>query len=422
MKERIINIAFIATFTLLILFSPFYYSGDDPTIFLTIIQVLFFVLLAVYLILNVKKTIAKYKDKKLSEEEGVIRSSSSILSILIGILFGFLIMLVINPVESVPGLFTILTSAFKDVKSIGMMITFSVPFILTGLSVAFAFRTGLFNIGASGQYTVGALAAVFVGYKWEALGDISPLLHWGTAILFAAIAGALWGAIPGLLKAYRNVNEVVTSIMSNYIAIYIRSIVIAKYMFNQATAAAHYPQATAINPSLNLDLFFGYSKLDIGIIIAILVTIGLHIILNKTVFGYELRAVGFNRHASRYAGINEKRSILLSMMIAGAVAGLAGGLFYLSEGIRLPIQESLEGAGFTGIAISLLGLSEPIGVLFAGLFYGALQVGGFFLQKYSFTPEIIDIIISIVIYLSALSIFFRMVITKYFKKRERDEK
>ena len=355
---------------------------------------------------------------KASESKLLVDVAGSIIAILIGLLFGLLLMLIVNPGQAFGGFFVILRGGFRTVKSFGDMVYFSVPIILTGLSVAFAFRTGLFNIGATGQLTMGAYTAVFIGVKWVGLGEFSPFLHWLFAILGAMLAGALWGSIPGLLKAYRNVNEVVSSIMLNYVAMYLNSLLIIRYIYNRDYARALAPQSTAVTPLMNLEYLFPSSSISGGIVVAIIVVIILQIVLNKTTFGFELKAVGFNRNASKYAGMNSKRNIVYAMVISGAVAGLAGGLMYLVDGKFLQPVFMLIPEGFTGIAISLLGLSSPIGVLLAGLFYGSLKQGGFYLQLYSFTPEIIDIIIAVIIYASALGLFLQKFVIRAMKKRE----
>ncbi len=357
-------------------------------------------------------------DFKAAESTTLVNILGSVIAILTGLLFGFVLMLIINPNQAIDGFFTILEGGFRNIESLGDMIYFSVPLILTGLSVAFAFRTGLFNIGASGQLTIGAFVAVYIGVRWGALADIHPLLHWLAAILFATIAGGLWGAIPGLLKAYRNVNEVVASIMLNYVAMYINTVLIRNFIYNPDFARALDIKPSAASPTFNLDLLFPDSSINAGIIVALIVVLILHIILNKTTFGYELKAVGLNRDAAKYAGMNAKRNIVISMIISGAVAGLAGALLFLVQGKHLTPVNTILTEGFTGIAISLLGLSSPIGVLLAGLFYGSLQQGGYFLQLYDYKPEIIDIIIAVIIYASALGLFLQKFVLKGLKASE----
>jgi len=354
-----------------------------------------------------------------------------ITAVLMGFALGIVIMIVTgrNPLD----IFTSLIKAtigidFSNIfdgtgkifnpRYIGEWIVFSMPIILTGLSVAFAFRTGLFNIGASGQFTMGAFVAIFIGVKWGFIADINPLLHWFVAVLFAVIVGGIWGAIPGYLKAFNNVNEVVSSIMLNYIAMYINVLMIKKYIYNTAYNRTYDILSSAETPGLNLQHLFPNSSINGGIVVAILTVYLLHVILNKTTFGFELKAVGLNKSAAKYAGMNSKVNIVKSMAIAGGVAGLAGALTYLVAGKFLIPETVILSQGFTGIAISLLGLSSPIGVLFAGLFFGYLQQGGYYLQLLDFKPEIIDIIIAVIIYLSALSLFIQKFVIKGLKRRD----
>lgn len=350
------------------------------------------------------------------ESPMAIRILASVMAIVGGLLVGFMIMLVLDPGRSFAGISTILFGVFRNgLRSIGNMLYYAVPIILTGLSVAFAFRTGLFNIGATGQLTFGAFFAVYVGVNWTFLGDF----HWVVAVLVGGLAGGFFGMIPGLLKAYRNVNEVVASIMLNYVAMFFVTLMIKETIYNQQSARALGPAPSAILPKGFLDGLFNGSSVNYGIFIALIVTVILHIILSKTTFGYQLKSVGYNRDASRYAGMNEKRNIILAMTIAGAVSGLAGAVLFLVPGKFMTIQNSLLQEGFTGIAVSLLGLSSPIGVFLAGLFYGTLEIGGFYLQVTTrFVPELIEIIIAAIIYMSALALFFQALLYAFFKKRK----
>lgn len=355
---------------------------------------------------------------KYAESTTVVSILGALSAVAIGLLFGLIIMLFVNPSNSLSAFFVILRGGFNNIKSFGNMFYFSVPIILTGLSVAFAFRTGLFNIGASGQFTVGAFAAIFIGVRWGFLGDISPLLHWSIAVLFAGIAGGIWGAIPGFLKAYRNVNEVVTSIMLNYVAMYIVSSLISLYV-SAGNTFSRSVRSTAATPTLNLDVLFPGSSINAGIVVALIIALILHVVLSKTRFGYELKAVGFNRDAARYAGMNAKRLIVYSLMISGAVAGIGGAMGYLILGKTMSTAAILNPEGFTGIAISLLGLSQPIGVFIAGIFYGSLQQGGNLMQRYGMSEEIISIIIAVIIYASALALFLQKFVIRRLKSVER---
>lgn len=347
---------------------------------------------------------------------------SSVFAIVIGLLVGLVVLLLCNPAQAIPGFITILTGAFTHgLKGVGQVFYYATPIILTGLSVGFAFKTGLFNIGTPGQFIVGGFGAVYVGILWTNLGQG----HWAVALLASVLFGALWGLIPGLLKAYFNVNEVISSIMMNYIGMYMVNWIVKSYkpMFNNLRNESRNVAATAVIPKMGMDKLFPGSSVNGGIVIAIIVVILIYIVLNKTTFGYELKAVGFNKDASKYAGINEKKSIIMSMVIAGAIAGLAGGLLYLAgTGKHIEVKDVLASEGFTGISVALLGLSHPIGVLFAGIFIAYLTAGGFYLQLFEFSTEIIDIIVAVIIYFSAFALIVKSLIAKVKKNKDgRDE-
>ena len=362
-----------------------------------------------------------HKIKQLFNGEGIVNFSSSIMAIVCGLLFGFVILLISNPSQAVNGFMMILQGGFTDgMKGVGDVLYYSTPIIMTGLSVGFAFKTGLFNIGASGQFTAGAFAAVYVGVKWTFLpGGI----HWIVCLLAAILAGAIMGSIPGLLKAFFNVNEVITAIMMNYIGMYVVNLAIRTTIYdslkNQSMAVAQSAQL----PKAGMDVLFPGASINIGILIAILCVILIYVILNKTTFGYELKACGLNPDASKYAGINEKRNIVLSMVIAGALSGLGGALLYLAgSGKYLQVLDVIANEGFSGISVALLGLSNPIGIFFSGLFIGHITVGGYNMQLFDFVSEAIDIIIAAIVYCGALSLLFKTFIHKMQMKRAKKEK
>ncbi len=352
--------------------------------------------------------------KKKFDYTGVL---SSVFAIIIGLLVGFVILMICNPQQGVPGFLTILTGAFTHgAKGVGQVFYYSTTIILTGLSVGFAFKTGLFNIGASGQFIVGGFGAVYVGIMCENLGS----MHWVVALLAGVVFGAIWGLVPGLLKAFFNVNEVISAIMMNYIGMYAVNWFVKSYkpIFNNIRNESKPVLDTAEIPKMGLDKLFPESSVNGGFIIAVLAVILVYIILEKTTFGYELKAVGFNRDASRYAGINEKKSIVLSMAIAGAIAGLSGACLYLAgTGKHIEIVDVIADEGFTGISVALLGLCHPIGILFSGIFIAYLTAGGFYLQLFEFSTEIIDIIVAIIIYFSAFALIVKMLIQKFGKNR-----
>lgn len=342
---------------------------------------------------------------------------SSIFAIIIGLLFGYIVLLIANPEEANAGFMQIISGALQDdMKGIGQVLYYATPIMLTGLSVAFAFKTGLFNIGTPGQFIVGAYAGVFVGIRCTYLGSF----HWIVALLVAMIAGAVWAFVPGVLKAFCNVNEVISSIMMNYIGMYLVNYLVKAdtLMFNTLKNESNPVASSALTPSFGLDKVFEGSTVGGGIIIAIIAVIIIYIVLNKTTFGYELKAVGFNREASKYAGINEKRGIILSMVIAGLLAGLAGGILYLSgSGKYIQVVDVLATEGFNGIPVALLGLSNPIGVAFAAIFIAYIMQGGFYLQLYAFPTEVIDIIIAVIIYFSAFALILQSTYSNFIKKR-----
>ncbi|MEG0911711.1 MAG: ABC transporter permease, partial [Ruthenibacterium sp.] len=307
---------------------------------------------------------------QLTQKAGFSSFLSSLLAIACGLLVGFVILLISDPFNAFGGFLSILVGALSDLKSVGQVLYMATPIILTGLSVGFANKTGLFNIGGAGQFIVGAYAAVLVGVKCT---FIPGALLWVCCLLASMCAGALWGLVPGILKALCNVNEVIACIMMNYIGMYGVNFLITLTMFdslkNQSMTVA--PHANA--PKLGMDQIFRHgssaSSVNAGIFIAILAGIFIYFLIEKTKFGYELKACGYNRDAAKYAGINEKRSIILSMVIAGALAGLGGACLYLAgAGKGIEVVDVLAAEGFNGIPVALLGLNNPIGIIFAGIF------------------------------------------------------
>ena len=370
------------------------------------------------------------KFRKFLDSRGFVNAASSILAIAAGLLVGLVILLVSNPSEALPGLWVILQGGFGGgAKGVGQVLYFATPIIMTGLSVGFAFKTGLFNIGTPGQFIVGAFTAIYIGVKWTFLPGA---LHWIVALLGATLAGGLWALIPGVFKAFFNVNEVISSIMMNYIGMYGVNYLVKQTIYDSLKALSQNVAPTAVLPKAGLDQIFynvsgagnvhDASTVNCGILIAIAMAVVMYIILNKTTFGYELKACGYNRFASRYAGINEKRNIVLSMVISGMLAGLGGGLLYLSgaNGRRIKVVDVLAAEGFNGIPVALLGLSNPLGIIFSGLFISHITQGGNYLQRLDFVPEIIDIIIAAIIYCSALALIFKNLVVRLTggKKRE----
>ncbi len=356
-------------------------------------------------------------------KKGMISVLASVISILIGLLFGLLLLIIVNPAMAFPKFGELLTAGVSSLPKLAKVLYQAAPLIMTGLAVAFAFKTGLFNIGASGQYTVGAFCALACAIIFQ--------MPWWICLVASLVAGAVWGFFPGLFKSLFNVNEVITSIMFNWIGMMAVNLLCMNLKnaegklvmlpvawvsspIKDRTAALSYANPSAMIPKMGLDKLFESNYMNISIFIAALVAVLLWVILNRTTFGYELKACGYNKNASLYAGINAKRNIVLSMVISGAMAGLGGGLYYLAGTADYTIQKTLLAMGFNGISVALLATSNPIGTIFSALFISYIQVGGESLQPV-YAKEMIDIIIAVIIYLSAFALLTKTIISKYIR-------
>jgi simple sugar transport system permease protein len=349
----------------------------------------------------------------ISKKQSRVAIASSILAIMAGLFIGFIIMFLFNPMNSFRGIFLMLGGwLFRDniLRDVGRWLFTTGPLILTGLSVGFAFKTGLFNIGATGQYTLGLYVAIMVGTYGEMLGPF----QWVIAMLAGMFAGSIVGLLNGFLKAKFNVHEVITSIMFNYIVMYMVNSLIKNdlnvFDFERSITRTINPQSFL--PTLGLRTIFPGSNIDIGILIAIGVAILVWVILFKTSFGFELQVTGTNRFAAKYSGINEMKAIMLSMMIAGAIAGLGGTLYALASGSRnlgtfYEPADILIPTGFEGIAVALLGMSHPIGTIFSASYITFIQTGGQFMQGLGIKIEIIEVIIASILYCSAIALIFK---------------
>ena len=347
---------------------------------------------------------------RLASSEAFLSVAASLICIVIGLLLGTVVLAIINAEHAVgDGLMVILQSGLKSPRNMGTVLANAAPLVMTGLSVGFAFKTGLFNIGAAGQYTLGAVSALYCAIVLQ--------LPWYLCLLAAMVLGAIWGAIPGFFKAYLNINEVITSIMFNWIGLYmVNDIMYGKGqspMYDLSTTKTYSLRKVAqgsMIPSYGMSDHFGkLQSVTIAIFIAIFLAILVYVILNKTTFGYELKACGFNKNAAQYAGINDKRNIILSMTIAGALAGVGAGLYYLSTVAEWnpQVSTSLPAIGFNGISAALLACSNPIGTIFSSLFISYITVGGTKLSTQYYTKEIADVITALIIYLCAFSMLFK---------------
>ena len=357
--------------------------------------------------------------KKRTMPKGALNLTASLVSILAGLLVGFILLMIFNFDKALYGFGNIIFTGLRSPDRFAKVLYTAAPLLMTGLSVGFAFKTGLFNIGASGQYTVGAVLSLVGAIMWQ--------LPWYACILLGMAGGAVWGAIPGICKALFNVNEVITSIMFNWIGLFAANLFLynSPQMLANAwgainkdrTAALSAANPGAILPKMGMDQAMGSNYMNIAIFIAIIAAFIMWYVLQKTTFGYELKACGYNRNASRYAGINDKRNIVLSMVIAGALSGIGGALYYLSGTGQFTMGQMLLTMGFNGIPIALLAASHPLGTILSSLFIGYIQVGGEALQP-EFAKEIIDIIIAAIIYLSAFSLLMRELILRARLSRE----
>ena len=388
------------------------------------------------------------------EKEGTKRVLSSLISILIGLFVGAIVVVIVGLTKD-----TITTQGIADgVKlifagilctgrnaagqlswgfhgqALGNMLFRAMPLIMTGLSVAVANKTGLFNIGAPGQYLMGTMASLMI-----ALGIPCSAMPgwciWLLAFLGGMLAGAVWGSIPGMLKAFLNINEVLACIMTNWLAANIvtwgfdvsnfkniventKSGYVYKTSFGltEVDGAWTYVSGNGVaTAKLGLDKIFSGSQVNAGILVAIAFAIAMYILMNKTTLGYQLKACGSNRHAARYAGINDKRNIVLSMAIAGSLSAAGASLYWLSGNTEFfwSTYQSLPATGFNGIPVALLAVNNPIGVIFSGMFMAMLDIVGQNLTGYTaYNEYITDVIISVIVYLSAFSLVIQTMLPK----------
>ncbi len=413
------------------------------------------------------------KVRTLWNKDGTKSVLASLISILIGLLAGSVLVLIMGLVTPSLGLsgawdgirllflgiFSTgrdnagaLTFGFNSV-SIGNMLFRATPLILTGLSVGVAYKTGLFNIGAPGQYLMGTASTLVIALTIPA-GSLPGPVIWLLAFLGGVLAGALWGCIPGLVKAFLNINEVLACIMTNWIAGNIVTAIFdnsrfcntmettktgyiykttfglmeagaadkVAYVDGAGTAWTYADGAGVATAKMGLDKLFPGSQINGGILIAILIAVGVYVLMTKTTLGYQLKACGANRHASRYAGINDKRNIVLSMAIAGALSGAAASLYYLSGNTEFYWQsayQTLPAIGFNGIPVALLAACNPIGTILTGCFMSMLNIVGLQMRNLTAYNEYIsDVIIAVIVYLSAFSLVIKMALSGRGKKRK----
>ena len=385
----------------------------------------------------------------LYEKEGTQKLLASLLSIIIGLAVGAVVVMIVGfskknigaqgVWDGVQIIFAGILSTGREAgkltwgynpQALGNMLFRATPLVMTGLSVAIANKTGLFNIGAPGQYLMGTMATLMIALGIPA-GTLPAWLIWVLAFVGGMLAGAIWGAIPGALKAFLNINEVLACIMTNWLAANLVTwafdvsnfknmvegtktgyVYKTTYGLTQVDGVWTYVDGNGIStPKMGLDLLFPGSQVNGGILIAIVMAILVYILLNKTTLGYQLKACGSNRHAARYAGINDKRNIVLSMSIAGALAAAGASLYWLSGNTEFywNTYQALPAAGFNGIPVALLAVNNPIAVVFTGIFMAMLNIVGQTLTGLTaYNEYITDVIIAVIVYLSAFSLVIRM--------------
>ena len=391
------------------------------------------------------------------EREGTRKVLASLISIFVGLAVGAIVVVIVGLTKNtitmqgiwdgVRLIFVGILSTGRDAsghltwgfqgRALGNMLFRATPLIMTGLSVAIANKTGLFNIGAPGQYLMGTMASLMIALGIPA--DAMPgWMLWTLAFLGGTLAGALWGAIPGALKAFLNINEVLACIMTNWLAANIvtwgfdvsnfknlventKSGYVYKTTFGltQVDGAWTYVEGKGIaTAKMGLDKLFPGSQINGGILIAIVFAVAVYVLMSKTTLGYQLKACGSNRHAARYAGINDKRNIVLSMAIAGGLSAAGASLYWLSGNTEFfwSTYQSLPATGFNGIPVALLAVNNPLAVVFTGIFMAMLDIVGQNLTGYTaYNEYITDVIISVIVYLSAFSLVIQTMLPRFRK-------
>lgn len=363
--------------------------------------------------------------------------TATIISIFLGFLVATVILAIAgyNPFEAFGALFSGMLSRPKYISNV---IIKSTPIIMTGIGLAFAFKTGLFNIGAEGQYIAGTIASVIVGYSF----DFNPIVQIPLVLISGMIAGALWGSIIGFLKAKFGIHEVITSIMLNWIALYLSNFVVNSQAFHAPNTTASYTVNKSsfimLLPDWKLSdeglatlrktpwLYDMLVKTDVnfGFLVAILVAVLVSFLLYRSTKGFELRAVGLNRDAAEFSGINVNRNIIQAMLISGAICGLAGALTITGVAPhRISQMAAFENNGFNGMAVALIAGSSPIGCIFAGLLFGGLIYGGQSVQAEIGAPtEIINIMIGTIVFFVALTVAIPSLALKLEKRGAKNAK
>ena len=345
---------------------------------------------------------------------------TSLICIVLGLFIGFIVLLIINPAGAGEAIKTILlnflsrSSSAAQMKALGNTLAKTAPLLMCALSICFCYKVGLFNIGAAGQYEAGACFGLYAALAWH--------MPWFICLIVAAIAGAVIGAISGALKAYRNVNEVISGIMLNWIMLYLTNMMLNKVKdpTSPYTMKLSSTNKGALIPMAGLNTLFANNKtVTLAVPLAIIFAILIWVILSKTKFGYELKATGYNKEAAMYAGMKEKQNIIVTLAIGGALAGVGAAFLFLTGYQEWSTtQTSVPGMGFNGIAATFLGGLHPIGTIFASFFIQSITDGGALIDKSVYPSQISDLISSLIIYLCGFVLFFKHILNTAVSKRD----
>ena len=362
----------------------------------------------------------KSKLRKFFRNNTVQSVLSSLVCILLGLLIGYIVLLFINPSGAAKAIGDLMRNFFNypnpkiQLQYFGNTLVKTAPLLMCSLSILFCYKVGLFNIGAAGQYAVGIGLSLY--------GAIALNLPWWLCILLAALGGALSGALGGLLKAYCNVNEVISGIMLNWISLYGVNMLLTNVKEDTSpyTIVFKYSNPKALIPSLGLDkLFSNNAYVTLAVPLAILLSVIVWVLLEKTKFGYELKATGFNKNAAKYCGMNEKRNIIVTLSIGGALAAIGASFLYLTGYEQWNCStSSVPAMGFNGIAAAFLGGLNPIGSILSSYFIQHITVGGAYVDKTLYSSQISDLISAIIIYLCGFVFFMKYALNKYLSSRE----
>ena len=357
--------------------------------------------------------------RKALKNEGVQAFVASIFCILLGLLIGYIVLLCINPSGASESILNVIKNFLykkpaRQMKELGNTLAKTMPLILCSLSILFSYKVGLFNIGAAGQYVAGACASLYAALAWG--------WGWLPCMILAVVAGALLGSITGLLKAYCNVNEVISGIMLNWICLYTANTVLTNVKESTSPYTLYLDKVnkSSLLPTLGLDSIFGNNEnVTIAVPLTIIAAVVVWIILGKTKLGYELKATGNNRNAAKYAGMAQNRNIILTLAISGALAGLAASLLYQTGYMRWECtQSSVPAMGFNGIAAAFLGGLHPIGAIFSSFFIQHITDGGQYVNTNFYSSQISDVISSVIIYLCGFVLFIKLTMKKYLSKND----